>query len=533
MKPGHPSSLTTSPASKTLAAAGGTLASRFLGLARDMLVAWVLGAGADIFIVAFRIPNIVRRIAAEGSLGLAYATTLGRLMPTSLFAGEAIRVCRRTSLAFAALGLGLALVLALWPMGTIALVAPGLLGRESLPVAVLCLLLSLPFLPMAGFGAVLSATLVAGGKMAQAAMAPLFLNAGILVFGLVALLAITPLPQAAWFALGVSAGGILQCLWLLWHCRVMARQAAHRKGAEPPKTCSQASVGGILRQTPTALFTSCGTQLHFVIAAAAASFLQEGSIAALYFAERLVEFPLMLAGAVPAMVMAPDFARQQGQTLANSLAATLRLGLFCSIPAAIGLFFLATPLVMLFFGHGAFSAEKTAASGQVLACMALSLPFICMVRPLAAAIAALPATEEQGSKAQKMATKATLWSLLATGLTCATLTPLLGLVGTGLALNTGAVVQAILLYRILAMAGVAETLPALGNAILPVIFGALVLGIGLALLPDLASETTSAWWLAGCIGGISLVAGFGWIAVYTLLGNAEAVALWAAFRDQA
>ena len=527
MKPGTHSSIPSSPAGRTLAAAGGTLASRFLGLARDMLVAAVLGAGADIFVAAFRIPNIARRIAGEGSLGLAYATALGRLMPDSRHTAQAGLLCRHTALAFAGIGMALALVLAVWPKGSIALVAPGLLGRETLSAAILCLLLCLPYLPLAGVGAVLSATLVVGGKMAQAAFSPVFLNVGILAFGLLALCSFTSLPPAAWFALGTSAGGLAQCFWLFWHSRAMRHRDAGSSLAAQPDTCTiNCNVKSVLEQTPATLFTSCGTQLHFVVAAAAASFLPEGNIAALYFAERLIEFPLMLAGAIPALVMAPDFARLHGPALQIAVTATLRLGLFLSIPAAVGLFFLSAPLALLFFGHGAFDAEKTGATGQVLACMALSLPVVCMVRPLAAAISALQCHNE----AQKKATRATLWSLLATALACAALTPLLGLTGTGLALNAGALVQAFLLYTILENVGAVPPAASFVQSTLPVVAGGGVLACALAFLPDIAAGAGitgagSTLWLAACIGGISLGAGAGWIAVYALLGNGEAVAL--------
>ena len=538
MKPGSHSNTSTSPAGKTLAAMGGTLVSRLLGLARDMLVAAVLGAGADIFVAAFRIPNIARRIAGEGSLGLAYTTTLGRLMPNSRYTEEAARTCKHTALAFAGIGLCLALVLAIYPKGSIALVAPGLLSRDTLPIAMLCLLLCLPYLPLAGISAVLSATLVAGGKMAQTTFAPVFLNAGILAFGLLALCAFAPLPPAAWFALGASAGGVAQCGWLLWQCRKLRQRDVETTAFAQSARLAGNGVKEILKQTPEALFTSCGTQLHFVIAAVVASFLPEGNLAALYFAERLVEFPLMLAGAIPALVMAPDFARLHGPALQASLTATLRLGFFLSIPAAIGLFFLAPPLALLFFGHGAFDAQKTIATGQVLACIALSLPLVCMVRPLAAAISALQNQRSTQNiphpcnNSQKMATRATLWSLLATALACVTLTPLLGLVGTGLALNIGALTQAILLYNILQKKGITTTLTALCKSILPVVLGGGILGFALAFLPDLTAGSVSIIWLAGCIGGIVSVAGASWIVVYALLGNEEAISLCAALRKK-
>lgn len=236
-----------------------TLLSRVLGLARDVLIIAALGIGADVFFMAFRLPNIMRRMTAEGVLGMAHSVNLGQKFPSLGMAGlssdpspdslardvpggrvsqatgtagqdaflhvSAIRYSAGVALKYGLLTALLATVLAIFAPECIRLVAPGFDAtclQETARLFRWCLL----YLPLSAGTAVLAATLISCRKAGPAAFAPLLLNIGIISFGLGAFVT----GSAAFFAAGVVAGGVLQLVWLVSVLYGLYRPAVRAKG---------------------------------------------------------------------------------------------------------------------------------------------------------------------------------------------------------------------------------------------------------------------------------------------------------------
>lgn len=408
--------------SEALAAGGSTLLSRILGFVRDILIVQSLGLGADIFLAAFRIPNLARRLSAEGSLGLSHAVALGHFhankqaFPSQSSYNYTLQVFCLFFLmgAFLALILGILAGLAVW------FIAPGFTkDPETLNNFILYFRLCLPYLPLAAGGAILSTSLVAYGRAGFASLSPALLNVGIIFMIILAIAYQTNLPDpsqssdqlAIFICLGVLLGGLMQFTWLLRG--FLSRQ--------PQKSSQRQTLFKLvvflknyfikrelsprikkpLRKLPYTLVASSTSQLHFFASLIPASFLVQGSISSLYLAERMVEFPLALTGVVLATVAMPDYARlsAQDKSLKNSLTQSLSLCLFLSVPACAGLSALASPISQVLFAHGYYSLAQAKHTASIISITALSLPPLAMGRLLVGALVALDSDKNFKNKA--------------------------------------------------------------------------------------------------------------------------------------
>ncbi len=421
----------------------GVLASRLLGFARDALIASLLGASglADAFLVAFRLPNFLRRLLAEGSLTYALVPACARLRAENGPGAVRVNAFARsmlvlTLLVFAALtlaGILLAKPLAL-------ALAPGLAARpQAWEAAALFLALCLPYLPLAAGAAVSSGLLLACRDFRAPAYAPVVLNLVMLaVIGLAFTLygpGRTEVPYLLCAGI-VTAGGAqwlaqvpaLRRAGFVMSLRGSASRSA--RGLRPLDPAMEKQPGllrdpealAVLRTTPAAAFGAASGQINVLAATFIASFLAEGGISVLYFAERLLEFPLGLIGASLGLASLADLSKIAGsasisppcygvqaaappggarggvslpqagfdQTAFSAcLGKALRLTLFCSLPAAVGLACLARPMVSLFFGHGAFDAHALNATTLALLAYCAGLPALAVARPCLAGLNAL------------------------------------------------------------------------------------------------------------------------------------------------
>ena len=204
--------------------AGCTLLSRLLGLVRDVMIIMALGVGADIFFMAFRVPNIMRRMAAEGVLGMAHAATLGRMSVNCHDAHyemvgdkNGIGYSFKMALVYGGITALVACFLGLFAPACMKLVAPGF-DQGRLQEAVYLFRWCLVYIPLASATAVLASALIHYGLAGYAALAPLLLNVGIITLGLGAFMA----GDASFFAVGVVVGGGLQLVWVIfWAYRLL------------------------------------------------------------------------------------------------------------------------------------------------------------------------------------------------------------------------------------------------------------------------------------------------------------------------
>ena len=416
-----------------LTLASGTLLSRILGFARDLLFAHLLGPAADAFLVAFRLPNMARRLLAEGSLGLSYGAAAGRVLAVS--GPQALAALGRAVMARLML-LALPCALLLPPLaGPLALLlAPGL-DPDRLEHAAHLLRLCMLYLPCAVLAAFAYAHLAALGNCRPQATASALFNVSAIAAGLAAPLLFSPGPQfvsrAEWLlCLGVVAAGIIQAVTGMRAFLAVDSPGAAKPGMrpnpgdyaelrpgppgnsvteEPPGSApGNASLWSrfkealrsdapearaLLRSLPRNVAGASPHLLHLIAATALASFLAEGGISALYFAERLVELPLGLFGAAAGLaalpILAADAAQGRHEALRRTLGRGVRLTAFFSLPATAGLFALALPLCSLLFGHGAYDENAVRTTARALEGFCLGLPALCASRLLLSAANAL------------------------------------------------------------------------------------------------------------------------------------------------
>jgi len=334
-----------------------TFLSRIFGLVRDVVVARFFGAGmaADAFFVAFRIPNLLRRLFAEGALTIAFIPVFTEYL-TRKSREEAFQMAR------AALTL-LSLILVLVALSGV-LLSPWIVRIQAFgfggsgakyELTVLLTRITFPYIFLVSLVAFFMGILNSLRHFAAPAAAPIFLNVGIIG----ATLWISPRFEQPIIgvAIGVIIGGLLQVAlqipWLLKKgvslipCWMPGHPAVKRIG---------------LLMLP-AVFGSAVYQLNQFIGTLLASFLQEGSISWLYYADRIVEFPLGVFAIAVSTATLPSLAKQAAAgelaDFRDTLGHSLRLVLFITLPSMAGMILLREPIVQVFFQRGAFDALST------------------------------------------------------------------------------------------------------------------------------------------------------------------------------
>jgi putative peptidoglycan lipid II flippase len=341
-----------------------TLASRVLGFLRDMVVARAFGAGpaTDAFFVAFRLPNLLRRVVAEGALSPAYIPLFTEYLTTRSRA-ELLRMFRAVS---GGTMLILAAVTLAGVVGAPVLVrvmAPGFFADSATGhLTVQLTRIMFPYLFFVGLAALAMGMLNASRHFVTPALAPIMLNLAMIgaVFG------VAPHLREPVFGLtvGVLVGGLGQVAIQL--------PALARRGLllRPTLDLHHPAVRRIVRlMTPVALGQSA-TQLNLLVDTFIASFLAGGSVSYLYYADRIIEFPLGVFGIAIATAVLPTLSEQAAAGNPAALRATqsfaLRLAAFISLPAAVGLFVLREPVVRVLYQYGRFGPAETAQTAWAL-----------------------------------------------------------------------------------------------------------------------------------------------------------------------
>ncbi|KAB1441615.1 murein biosynthesis integral membrane protein MurJ [Pseudodesulfovibrio senegalensis] len=370
--------------------AGATLVSRVLGFVRDLIVAFALGAGllADAFFVAFRIPNLLRRLFGEGSLTMAFIPVYARVREEQ--GEEAAQAMARSAMIWLAViltGITLLAELAAGPL-TMA-IAPGFTRNpEQFAVTVDLVRICFPYVIFICSVALCMGMLNAQGHFLAPALAPSVLNVALIGAALTGYWAGWNVAYA--MAFGVLVGGVFQFALQLPFLR---RTGFSWRGAWSWSDPGVRRMG--LLMLPT-VFGAAVYQLNILLGTLLASYLPVGSVSYLYYADRLVQFPLGVFGIAVSTAALPSLsalaAKRDMDGFGGALRSAMGLTLFIALPAAAGLLALAVPLISLLFERGAFSAQAVIATAQALAAYSVGLPFIALARPLVAGFYALEDT---------------------------------------------------------------------------------------------------------------------------------------------
>ena len=337
--------------------AGSTLLSRVLGLVRDSLTAAFFGTTVwnSAFQFAFMLPNLFRRLLAEGQLMAAFVPTLAEENEQNGRPGVYALLNKVATWLFLVSG-GLA-VLAIVGLGVSVVWMPDLAERYVLGVKLAQLLF--PYLVFVCLAAALSAVLQLLGQFSIPALTAVWLNLTIIVAlgGGGGFLAKTPAGQMGWLCGGVLCGGLLQLL-IPW--RVLRREGWRARWDTRPSP----RLWEMLRLMAPGIVGTAIYQINFLVSRSLAFALNESAVSV-----ATVVFPLIATYA----------ARREMDHLAAAYWKGMRLICIITIPAAVGLVLLSEPIVRLLFQHGAFTAEDTRQTAPVLAVFALGLPLYSWV----------------------------------------------------------------------------------------------------------------------------------------------------------
>ncbi len=334
-----------------------TLLSRLLGLVRDMVYARLFGAGflMDAFFVAFRIPNIFRRWSAEGAFSQAFVPVIADY-DHNRSREEVKALIDQVSGTFGILLAGFTVVGIVAAPLLILVFAPGFAAEtqdaDRFGLAVDMLRLTFPYLLFISLAALAGGILNTYHRFGVAAFSPVLLNVVMIVFAAF----IAPYYHRPGMALaaGVFAAGLVQLVFMFPFLRRIGMMPRPRWGLANP------GVKKIMSLMAPAVFGSSVAQVSILFDTLIASFLVTGSISWLYYADRLMEFPLGIFGIALATVILPNLSRQHASASKEQFSATLdwsiRFVILISAPASVGLVILAGPVLATIFYGGEFTA---------------------------------------------------------------------------------------------------------------------------------------------------------------------------------
>jgi putative peptidoglycan lipid II flippase len=473
---------------------GMTLISRVLGFVRDAVIARGFGAGleTDAFFVAFRIPNLLRRLFAEGAFSQAFVPILAEYRTRNGEAETKALVDRVATLLTLALLVATALGIAAAPL-IVYVSAPGFAANaDKFALTAAMLRITFPYILFISLVALAAGILNTWSRFAVPAFTPTLLNVAFIVGALFAAPYFDPpVMVLAW---AVFVGGVLQL--------ALQVPALARLGMLPRPRLALADPGVrriLLLMGPAVVGVSVG-QISLLLNTIFASFLQTGSVSWLYYADRLMEFPTGLLGAALGTILLPSLAKLHsapdgGAAYSRLLDWGLRLTFLLAVPAAAALAVLATPLIATLFLHGRFDANDLAMTRQALIAYSAGLLGLILVKVLAPGFYA--------RQNIRTPVKIALVTLAATQAMNAVFILPLAHAGLALAIALGACLNAALLYRGLRRHAIYVPQPG-WRAYLAKVFGA---GALMALVLWLALGPLAWWTLAAPAARVAALAG--------------------------
>ncbi len=356
---------------------GLTFLSRVFGLIRDMAIAYVFGtqAAADAFFVAFRIPNLLRRLFAEGALTISFVPVFSEYLRR-----DRVEAKKVVDIAFSLLAVTLIAIVLIGVVTApllVRLIAWGFTEQpEKFALTVSLTRLMFPYIFLVSLAALGMGVLNSLKHFAVPAAAPIVLNLGI-ILGALGLTYFFD-PPVIGLAVGVLIGGAFQ---LGIHFPFLKRYGMMPR---PRRGWNHPAVKKIAPMMATAAYGAAVYQINVIVITFLASFLAEGTVSWLWYADRVMEFPLGIFGISLATVILPTLSDHAADQNHEKMSATLNYGLrmtsFLTIPAMAGLMVLSEPIIRILFERGSFSAASTAATSEALIYFSIGLPFIASVR---------------------------------------------------------------------------------------------------------------------------------------------------------
>jgi len=367
---------------KSLAAVSSmTLFSRVLGFARDAIVARVFGAGmaTDAFFVAFKLPNLLRRIFAEGAFSQAFVPILAEYK--SKQGEDATRVF--VAYVSGLLTLVLAIVTIAGMLATpwvIMVTAPGFADTaDKFALTTQLLKITFPYILLISLASLVGAILNTWNRFSVPAFAPTLLNVSMIGFALFA----APLfhPPVLALAWAVTVGGVLQLFYQLPHLKKIGMLVLPRISLR-----DEGSLRVVKQMGPAILGVSV-SQISLIINTIFASFLVSGSVSWMYYADRLMEFPSGVLGVALGTILLPSlsrsFASGNHDEYCRLMDWGLRLCFLLALPSAVALGILAKPLTVSLFQYGKFSAFDALMTQRALVAYSVGLMGLIVVKVLA------------------------------------------------------------------------------------------------------------------------------------------------------
>jgi putative peptidoglycan lipid II flippase len=372
----------------------GVLASRVLGFVRDVIIARFLGTGflAEAFFVAQRIPNLLRDLAGEGAANAAIVPVLTEYAQKK--SKEEWQECINAVLAWGVIVLGSITVLGIFAAPWIVrLIAPGFVGQPGqLQLTVDLTRIMFPYLILIALTAFQAGILYSLNAFFAPAFGPCLLNLAMILSVWVACLFSWQLAYV--ISIGVLVGGVWQ-FWAQW-------LALRRRGVywKMPKSLDHEGARQIGRLLLPRLWGSTVYQLNVFVdtfCASLAVIVGAGGIAAIYYANRMIQFPLGVFGYALSSVALPSLSKlaQEGNMILfrATLIFSLRNLMLILVPTALGMAIFSHWIIHIAFQHGAFNAYSTRITAQVMFYAALGLPFFGASRILVSAYYALQDTK--------------------------------------------------------------------------------------------------------------------------------------------
>ena len=360
-----------------------TLASRVLGFVRDQVLAIVFGAGAttDVFLVAFKIPNFLRRLFAEGAFAQAFVPVFTEYKETRSqealrdLAAHVVGTLSLILLVISTLGVMLAPLLVM-------LFAPGFIDeQERFDLATHMLRITFPYLFFVSLLAYAGSIQNTFGQFAIPSFTPVLLN----ICMISAALWLSPhfeqpIVALAW---GVFTAGVVQLALQLPFLQKLGLLP------KPRWSWKHSGVRRILKLMAPAVLGSSVAQINLLLDTVIASFLTVGSLSWLYYSDRLMEFPLGILGVTLGTIILPRLSREHAQKSPEQFKQTIdwavRLACLIGIPSAIGLIMLAAPMLSTLFEYGKFTASDTRMASYSLIAYSVGLPAFILIKIFAPA----------------------------------------------------------------------------------------------------------------------------------------------------
>lgn len=360
-----------------------TMISRVLGFIRDVLIARVFGAGmlTDAFFVAFKLPNLLRRIFAEGAFSQAFVPVLAEYREknnqenTRLFLSNIAGVLSVALLIVSILGI-------IFAPYIILISAPGFKNSpEKFAVSIELLRITFPYILFISLSSLAGSILNTFRQFSIPAFTPTLLNISFIL----CTLWLAPYLNQPIFALAIAVfiGGILQLLFQLPALKKINMLVM------PKFNFKDAAVNRVIKKMGPAIFGVSVSQISLIINTIFASFLISGSVSWMYYADRLMELPAGVLGAALGTILLPSLSKHTAANSPEAFSALLdwgiRLSLLLALPAALGLALLAEPLVSTLFMYGKFNAHDAQMTAQALMAYAFGLVGLILVKVLAPA----------------------------------------------------------------------------------------------------------------------------------------------------